>query len=402
MSACPSLATGDAFLSSLLGHIDCQGETIGAAGYQALADPGSPISVALTGLLTIFIALFGFRMILGGAPSLRDGVMAIVKIGVVLLIATSWPAYRTVIYDVIVHGPVQLSRAIGQSSGLPGSDGDLTSRLQGADTAIVRLTTLGSGRNDLTAQNPVGPTGAATQPERAPLADDLAFGTARIAFLSSVVAAFALVRLGAGILLALAPLFAGLLLFNMGRGLFAGWLRALVFTVLGSITLAVLLGVELALLEPWLAQALRLRYANVVTAEAPIELLVLSLAFATALAGVFILILWLTFTVHVQVDLQKLAALKGPTDKAGGMQPPLAAGIGTGPARATAVANAVAAAQRRESASPAGRTMQRLRLSGATEAPAAASSTDGQMSKLAIRRRTPRKSPASTLRDRRS
>ena len=48
MATCPRLSTGEAFLSTLLRHIDCQAQTIGADGYQALADPGSPFALALT------------------------------------------------------------------------------------------------------------------------------------------------------------------------------------------------------------------------------------------------------------------------------------------------------------------------------------------------------------------
>ena len=111
MATCPTFSTGDAFLSTLLLNIDCQAQTIGTTGYQALADPGSPIALVLTALLTIFIALFGLRLVLGETPTLRDGVMAAVKIGVVLLIATSWPAFPTVVFDVVVPGPPEVGAA---------------------------------------------------------------------------------------------------------------------------------------------------------------------------------------------------------------------------------------------------------------------------------------------------
>ncbi len=282
IAACPSLSTGGAFLSTLLRHIDCQAQTIGATGYQALADPGSPLAAVLTGVLTIFVAIFGFRMILGQAPSLRDGVMAVVKIGVVLTLATSWGAYRTVVYDVVVDGPSHLSAAIAGPV-LPGAGGDLIDRLQAADGAIIRLTNLGTGREDAASRPLPGRTGPNQPPERTPLPDDPALGWARVLFLSGVVAAVATVRVTAGVLLALAPLMAGLLLFDVGRGLFAGWARALVFTVLASIAVTIMLGVELALLEPWLTHVLRLREAKILTASAPVELLILCLAFALAL-----------------------------------------------------------------------------------------------------------------------
>lgn len=400
MATCPRLSPGGAFLSSLLDHIDCQGRAIGALGYQSLADPASPFSLLITSLLTIFIALFGLRMILGRTPDVKDSVTAAIKIGVVLLIAASWPAYRTVVYDVIVQGPAQISAAVSAPAGLPGADDDLVRRLQTADQAVVRLTTLGSGRSDLTSQAPRDANGAAVPQERAPLADDLAFGSARILFLSSVVAAFAVVRLGAGMLLALAPLFAGLLLFDAARGLFVGWARALVFTLLASVAVTLILGVQLALLEPWLAQALQLRQARVVVAEAPIELLALCLAFALATAGALWLMMRLSFALHIPTPVQAAETSTAPSQDQSSSRP-MPAAI-PAPTRAAALANALSAAQRREGAWRIGPASSRsLRAAvQSTAAPVPALLTHSP-SGSPVRRKRHRKSQAATLRDRR-
>lgn len=402
MATCPTLSTGEAFLSTLLLNIDCQAQTIGTTGYQALADPGSPITLVLTALLTIFIALFGLRLVLGETPTLRDGVMAVVKIGVVLLIATSWPAFRTIVYDVIVHGPAELGAAIGRPAGLPGADGGLIRRLEVSDNAISRLTALGSGRNDLTSRPPADGPGSAEAAQRTPIEDDPAFGAARVLFLSATVAAFAVVRLTAGVLLALAPLFAGLLLFDMARGLFVGWVRALIFTLLASLAVTIILGVELALLEPWLAQVLQLRYARIVTVAAPIELLVMCLAFALALAGSLAVILRLTFMIHLPFGQQTTATTPAAIDP---VQSVVAPSVGHGADRASpralAVAGALTAAQRRERAQrSSGFAAASLQASQSAVGPADAFAIPvfGQ----ALRRTKPRKSVGAALRDRRS
>lgn len=406
MATCPGVST-DAFLSTLLQHMDCQGQSIGGGGYHALADLGSPVSMVLTALLTIFIALFGLRMVLGETPSLRDGVLAVVKIGVVLLIATSWPAYRTVVYDVIVRGPAQLSAAIASPSGLPGVNGDLIGHLQVSDNAITRLTTLGSGRNDLTSTPSAGTGGRAAPVERAPITDDLAFGSARVLFLTSIVATFAVVRLGAGILLALAPLFAGLLLFDIGRGLFVGWARALVFTLLASVAVTVIIGVELAVLEPWLTQTLRLRYARTVTPDAPVELLVLSLAFALALAGSLALILRLSFMLDPRL-LSGSRPSGQAADEPGAVGPGSPSRIGPAdrPARAAEIAGAVAAAQRREAAAramaPVGRGAPSVAVASVPGGVGRTGTAGLTSSTGPLRRRRPRTSIASALRDRSS
>lgn len=401
MATCPGVSTGGAFLSSLLDHIDCQGRAIGALGYQSLADPGSPFALLITSLLTIFIALFGLQMILGRTPGVKDNVSAVLKVGVVLLIAASWPAYRTVVYDVIVQGPAQISAAVAAPAGLPGANDDLVRRLQTADNAIARLTTLGSGRSDLTSQAPRDQNGAALPQERAPLADDLAFGSARILFLSSVVAAFAVVRLGAGILLTLAPLFAGLLLFDVARDLFVGWARALVFTLLASVAVTLVLGVQLALLEPWLAQALQLRQAKVVVAEAPVELLALCLAFALATAGTLWLMMRLSFALHIPTPVPT-EGVPAPLDLSPARPAPTAT---PAPTRAAAIANALSAAQRREVAyriGPASSRSLRAAVQSAGAGPATAPAILTTSSSQPARRKRARKSQAATLRDRRS
>jgi type IV secretion system protein VirB6 len=407
MPTCPALSTDQAFLSTLLRHIDCQAQSIGAGGYQALADPASPVSLALTGLLTIFIALFGLRMMLGRTPTVRDGMMAALKVGVVLTIAASWPAYRTVIYDIIVHGPTQLSTTLAGAAGLPGADGEPINRLQAADSAIIRLTTLGSGRNDLASLPPAAGAPGAAELERTPIADDPAFGAARVLFLSSTIAAFAVVRLTAGLLLALAPLFAGLLLFDMARGFFVGWVRALIFTMLASVAVTIFLGVELALLEPWLTQVLQLRQAKVITAAAPIELLVLCLAFALALVGSLAIILRLAFTVHISLERRGSTAPSSAAEPSGAsvarsdwME------VGRPSPRIEAVASALATTVRRERADPpraSGAALAMIQTGRASPVGLGAGDdlafpSPGQ----ALRRTRSRKSVSATLRDRRS
>ncbi|HYC98008.1 type IV secretion system protein [Brevundimonas sp.] len=405
IAACPALSTGEAFLSTLLRHIDCQAQTIGTTGYQALADPGSPMAAVLTGVLTIFVALFGFRMILGQAPSLRDGVMAVVKIGVVLTLATSWGAYRTVVYDVVVDGPSHLSAAIAGPAALPGAGGDLIDRLQAADGAIIRLTNLGTGREDAASRPLPGRRGPNQPPERTPLPDDPALGWARVLFLSGVVAAAATVRLTAGVLLALAPLMAGLLLFEIGRSLFAGWARALVFTLLASIAVTVMLGVELALLEPWLMHVLRLREAKVFTASAPVELLIMCLAFALALFGSLAILLRLAFTVHLSISPDRLPFLQRAAEPR--ERPVLIPDQKTAhpsPSRALAVADALRASQGRDRTGPG------QLYSGPIAQPLVAQrAAGGNMDAFAVpsfgqalRRSRPRKSLGAALRDRRS
>ena len=284
--ACPAILTGDRFLSRVLAHIDCQAQLLGSLGWQELAQPGSLAATVVAALLTLFIAFFAFRLLFGPSPGGRDLVLAVIKIGIVLTIAFSWPAFRTVIYDLTLLGPADVASRV--LSPIEANDGlDFADRLQRADDAMVRLTEVGSGRNVGTFVDQAAPGGTFAG---SALADETGFGFARLTWLSSIIGSLALLRIVAGLLLALAPLAAGLLLFEATRGLFSGWLRGLVLALVGSLGVTAVLAAELAVLNPWLEDALRLRGLGYATPAAPIELFALTLAFGIAkLAAVWYL-----------------------------------------------------------------------------------------------------------------
>ncbi|AQR74537.1 type IV secretion system protein [Sphingomonas sp. LM7] len=281
--ACPGITDG-AFLHSVLLFVDCQAQTLGAQGYLALSAPGSPLALLLTGMLTLFVAFFGYRMLFGDMPGARDGVLALVKIGIVLALTTSWAAYRTLAYDIAFHGPAELVAGIGAPAGLPGTTGDMAVRLELVDDALIELGRLGNGpavavRSGVDGQEVVTPV-----PQEPPsIFGSFALGTARLVYLTATIAGFASVRLVAGLLLALGPFFIAFLLFDGTRSLFEGWIRALAAAALGAIAVTILLAVELALLEPWLADLIARRGAQLGIGGAATELLVVALAFALAL-----------------------------------------------------------------------------------------------------------------------
>lgn len=365
MSACFAPAPGGAFLGGLLGYIDCQAQGVGEGGYRALAAGGSSASIALGVALTLFVALIGYRMILGETPGVREGVVSAVKIGVVLVLATSWPAFRTLAYDVVLRGPAQLAGEIGAPADLPGASGGLVTRLQAVDVGLVELVTLGAGRPPDVAvtvrpgqTNPDGtqrPAQASVQqlqvPRWDPQRDAALLGNGRTLFMTGAVAAFGAVRLIGGLLLALGPLFALFLLFDATRALFWGWVRGLAGVALGAVGTSVVLGVELAVIEPWLATVLATRRAEVAMPSVPGELIVLTLAFALVLLAVLIATARLAYAVSLPgASRQTAPMLAIQTD---GVFRPTAASRDAAPApaersRATAVAEAVATTQRRE------------------------------------------------------
>ncbi len=288
--ACPPIITGDSFLLRVLTHIDCQAQFLGSYGYQTLGQPGSTASLVMTGMLTLFIALFGIRLLFGPPPGARDVVFDVLKIGIVLALAFSWPAFRTLVYDVTLKAPADMAAEIGA----PSATGEgFAQQLQNADNAMVRLTGFGTGRNSGALIDAEAPGGTFRE---AALQDESSFGGARLIWLAGIIGSLALLRILAGLLLAIAPLAAGLLLFEQTRGIFAGWLRGLVLAMAGSLGVTVVLGVELAAIGPWLDDALRLRALGYATPSAPTELFAMTLGFGIVQFGMIALLARVAWT----------------------------------------------------------------------------------------------------------
>ncbi|MFN3591107.1 MAG: type IV secretion system protein [Thermaurantiacus sp.] len=280
MSSICQAPAGGGLVSGILDFVDCQAQAIGMGGHQALAAPGSGFAIALNILLVLFIALFGYRLLLGERLQLRDGVLAAIKVGIVFTLAFSWPAYQTLVYDVVFRAPAEIAAAIGRPAGIPGSDGGLVARLDGADRSFVALNALGIGAG---LPAPVSTWQAGAPPRQPPSTfEPFALGGARVFYLLGALGGFAVVRLTAGLLLAIGPLFVAFLLFDSTRGLFAGWLRVLAGAALAAVGAALVLGVQLALLEPRLAELLTWRSAGYAIPGAAVELFAVSLAFALA------------------------------------------------------------------------------------------------------------------------
>jgi type IV secretion system protein VirB6 len=382
--ACPAVSTGDAFLSAALAHVDCQAQAIGSYGYGALADPGSTVSLALTGLLTLFVAIFGLRLLLGHHASGRDLVGDLIRVGIVLTLATSWPAWRVMGYDLVIHGPEEVARSIGLAADLPGANGNLASRLQRVDDAIAALNERGAGRR-----------GVAN-------GDWFQLGFARVTFLTGTLGPLALVRLTAGILLAIAPLVAGLMLFGATRSIFVGWAKALASAFLAMLGLSLILSTELALVEPWLAEVIRLRIANEQTLGAPTEILIITLSFTLISLGVIAVMARIAFHPAAWTAAFTAVANRQSRDILERNIPAPAPPADETPARARAVASAVAESINREVRMNQGRRGPELAAAG----PAAIVQAGPDMSGLApqalgssFRRTSRRVSGAGARRD---
>lgn len=285
MNICAAQPEAQGFVSSMVRFIDCQAQALGSNAWASLAAPGSTLSIVLTSFLTIFIALIGYNLLLGRSFTVRSGTLSAVKIGIVFALATSWPAYRTLVYDLVTDGPAQIVSDIGRPAAVPGSDGSLLQRLDLADGALVQLAILGPG-NPVRARSDIPPP---------PFGgfDAFALGGARILFLLTAIAGLGSVKAVAGLLLALGPFFIAFLMFDNTRSLFEGWVRVLAGAAIAAVGVTIALGLQLALLEPWLSGILARRMAGEALPSVPVELLVVASTFAIVVLAMLIGSMWL-------------------------------------------------------------------------------------------------------------
>ena len=346
MDACSAGPIGAGFISSVTGFVDCQAQNLGFGAWTALGMPGSTLHVVLTGFLTIFIALIGYRLLLGSTFTVRDTTLAFVKIGAVFALATSWAAYRPLVYDLATNGPGEIVGEIGPAGGVVGSDGTLLQRLDLVDRNLEQLAILGT--DDTPASN-------AAQSVPPPFVgfDSFAIGGARILFLFSAIVGLGIVRIITALLLALGPFFIAFFLFDSTRSLFEGWVRVLAGAAFGAIGVSVALGLELGLMEPWLSSVLARRMSGEPLPTIPTELFVIACFFALAVLASLYFSMRVAYAFRLpgllRVDLAQLRSTEGvsPARSSQGAQHS-ARQTGGERTRAAAIASVFSAVSRRE------------------------------------------------------
>lgn len=292
MAVCPAFDPTGPYVSQVVGFVDCHSLALGAAGYRALG-PDTSFGMAISGLLTIYVALIGYRLLLGGQITLREGVWSALRLGFVLALATQWAAYQPLVYDVIVAGPADLAARVLAPGGLGGNaPGQLIDRVQAVHAALGEMTpplavpdvlptppaAIASPLPTATqAPAPAVPAPALSVEGRAALisADHLLVGGMLAGVLS--------VRVVTALLLALGPLFIGCLLFEATRGLFVGWVRVLAGAALAGVAAALVIALELAVIEPQVVALRGLLAANTPAGNLPQDMLATCGCFAAVM-----------------------------------------------------------------------------------------------------------------------
>lgn len=248
----PSLAR------DVLASTDCFIATKIEQAYAQLLAPGGEFSAALTIGLTLYVIIYGYRLVLGqSALTLAGLVPHFIKIGLVLALVTSWPSYQRLVFDLMFAGPQQIAGAVMARSGSD-SPGNVVTSLQrlfddmtdyageawatrpaapkqapqmapmaGAPTGPAPFTP-DPAANSPTAQTSA-PGAAASLPVLGPPQFvAMAMWGSALMMLASSIGLLLIARIILALLLMFGPVFVAMALFTPTRGLFEGWLRVTV------------------------------------------------------------------------------------------------------------------------------------------------------------------------------
>jgi type IV secretion system protein VirB6 len=267
-------------VENLLSTVDCNVRAVSELGYRAVSAPGSQLAAALTILMTLYIAVFGLRVLLGLAPlRVGDLTVTVLKIGLVLALVTSWSTYQHVVFDTLFRGPEQLAASM-MGAMQPGN-----SRLRGNpfDGLQISYDQLQAAAAFFVRISP-----AAVSPFSGGVAfAGLTLNLASYMMLFSTLGVILAAKVVLGLLLALGPVFIAFLLFDSTRGVFEGWLRAALAFAFVPLFATLTLVVQLGLTEPYLVALSRMRTSGTPDLPAATSVFVLTvITSGVSLAGV--------------------------------------------------------------------------------------------------------------------
>ncbi|MGZ6039803.1 MAG: type IV secretion system protein [Phenylobacterium sp.] len=278
--SCSSLV-GQGVIRGVLGAVDCQTRAFSEAGYSSLTSASSSFQIGLTLLLTIYVALVGYRMLFAaGGARLSDAPGIALKIGAILALVTSWATFQTLVFDLAAKAPGEIAVAV--AAPLQANGGALAADpVGGLQTAYDQLVAGAQAFG-----KSAGPATHAYSSPAASAAESLSAASG-VLFMTTA-GAIAAATLAIGVLTAVGPVFIALFLIPATRGLFMGWVRALaaaaIAPLLGWLTIVVMLSV----LEPWLLTLARERADNTLDPQTAMSVASLVFVFGAGQAALMI------------------------------------------------------------------------------------------------------------------
>ncbi|MHA7819691.1 MAG: TrbL/VirB6 family protein [Erythrobacter sp.] len=201
-------------VAAALTAVDCIASQVSEQAYERLFGSEGQFATVLTILLTLYVAFFGFSLMLGRSNlSVRAVIPKMMTIGLVVTFATSFIAYQSFFYNVFVEGPDLLAAVLTDTKG----DATATFATK-LDIVFIAVQEASGGQTDISMFSPPG-----------------MMWLGAMLLLLGTVGLLVTARIGLALLLAVGPIFVVLALFNGTRGLFVGWLKGLVLLALAPL-----------------------------------------------------------------------------------------------------------------------------------------------------------------------
>ena len=290
MSAACRIPPDTGAVRAMIASVDCNTRDFAHQGYAALTG-GEAFQSGLTLVLTIYVALVGYRLLFASEGArLTDAPRMALKVGAVLALVTSWNLFETLAFDIVAKAPAEIAQAI-----TPGAK-DPVGRLQVAYDQLVTDSSALAAQGQESGQDAVQQTAPTVTPSMTPpridsakaeaaqrdQAASRALASAGGAVLTVDAGAVAVAMVALGVLGAIGPLFIVLLLFDQTRGFFEGWVRAVVAAGLASMSAWTLILLMTTVLEPWLVTLAQQRELKALEPEPAMTAAAIVFAFTAA------------------------------------------------------------------------------------------------------------------------
>ena len=113
MNAVCTIAGDQGVIRNMLTAVECNTREFAQLGYQSLTGNGSWFETALTAVLTIYVAIVGYRLLFAASGAqLAQGPITALKIGAILALVTNWSVFQTIVFDVASRAPVEIAALV--------------------------------------------------------------------------------------------------------------------------------------------------------------------------------------------------------------------------------------------------------------------------------------------------
>lgn len=277
IATCAALAEHSGTIRGAMDAVECHSRTYAQAGYEALGGAGSPFQSWLNILLVIYVAALGYRLMMGHDSRSFNLTTIGLTIGAVVALVGNWTLFQTLVFDLVTKAPLEIAAIVTHpATNNSAFAGDPRASIQVVyDQLSLAATDLARASGPNTPIYAGGKSGAAQALWQS--SQSLFYATAGVFSLSVITAA---------VLTAVGPILITLSLFEVTRGLFAGWVRGLLSALLVSLLCWLSAALMLSILEPGLVTLARQRMAGDLQVDTALSVSALVMLFSVVQVGV--------------------------------------------------------------------------------------------------------------------